>query len=126
MVARSYRGTSGPKIGRVYVSTQNFFFKKFYLEIIDLYPENKMSVFGQVNQAVTLNNTFEQWVDLGVLPEACITRPETCSAAGAALSFWLKVTGHDSEGTTIGILSSRTQTNDPTGFVLTLTSDKLR
>ena len=76
-----------------------------------------------MNKSVSLNKTFEQWVDLGVLPEACITRPETCSAAGAALSFWIKVTDYDSdEDSTEGVLSSRTQNDEPTGFVITLMS----
>ena len=33
-----------------------------------------------------------QWVDLGIHTEACMTRPETCGAAGGAISVWLNVT----------------------------------
>ena len=29
-------------------------------------------------------------MDLGILTEACITRPETCGAAGGALGFWMR------------------------------------
>ena len=30
-----------------------------------------------------------QWVDLGIHTEACMTRPETCGAAGGAISMWV-------------------------------------
>ena len=44
-----------------------------------------------MNTAVTLNHTRRQWVDLGILEDACITRPETCGAAGAAVAFWIRI-----------------------------------
>ena len=31
-----------------------------------------------------------QWVDLGMHTEACMTRPDTCGAAGGAVSLWLR------------------------------------
>ena len=46
----------------------------------------------QINKAITLDHTKGQWVDLGILEESCITRPETCSAGGAAVSVWLRWT----------------------------------
>ena len=45
----------------------------------------------QVNFAWSLDRTKNQWVDLGVHTEACITRPETCGAAGGAISLWMNV-----------------------------------
>ena len=48
-------------------------------------------IFYQVNNAWTLNHTNSQWVDLGIHTEACMTRPETCGAAGGAISLWLNV-----------------------------------
>ena len=44
----------------------------------------------QVNSALNLDRAKYQWVDLGIHPEACMTRPETCGGAGGAISFWLK------------------------------------
>ena len=37
------------------------------------------------------DRTKSQWVDLGIHTEACMTQPDTCSAAGGAISLWLKV-----------------------------------
>ena len=45
----------------------------------------------QVNSALTLDHTKSQWVDLGFHTEACMTRPETCGAAGAAMSLWVNI-----------------------------------
>ena len=45
----------------------------------------------QVNSAVSLDRTRNQWVDLGIHSEACMTRPETCGTAGGAISLWVKV-----------------------------------
>ena len=39
--------------------------------------------------AVQTDHTQSQYVDLGPLPEACITVPETC-ACGATFSAWMK------------------------------------
>ena len=44
-----------------------------------------------MNQAVTTDHSKRQWIDLGVHTEACMTRPETCGAAGGAVSFWMKL-----------------------------------
>ena len=34
---------------------------------------------------------MEQWIDLAVQNETCMTQPETCGAAGGAVSLWLKI-----------------------------------
>ena len=61
--------------------------------------------FPQVNSAVSLDRTREQWVDLGIMEKACITRPETCGAAGGAVSFWIRIVyGGINEP---GVISSR-------------------
>ena len=44
-----------------------------------------------MGSAVGLSIGMKQWVDLGVLQEACITRPETCGAAGGAVSLWARL-----------------------------------
>ena len=59
----------------------------------------------QVNSAWILNLTKSQWVDLGIHTEACMTRPETCGAAGGAFSMWVKVI--DCPSPVRGIISSR-------------------
>ena len=57
----------------------------------------------QVNKALILDRTKSQWVDLGNHTEACMTRPETCSEAGGAISLWINVIDCPSLG---GIVSS--------------------
>ena len=32
-----------------------------------------------------------EWIDLGVHYEACMTDPQTCGAAGGAISIWLRL-----------------------------------
>ena len=52
-----------------------------------------MVIFNfEVNSAVSLDRTKSQWIDLGIHTEACMTRPETCGAAGGAISLWVNVT----------------------------------
>ena len=58
----------------------------------------------QVNCAWTFNDTMNQWLDLGVHTEACMTLPETCSAAGGAISLWINILSCPDYG---GIISSR-------------------
>ena len=59
---------------------------------------------SQVNSALALDGTRSRWVDLGIHTEACMTRPETCGAAGGAISLWIKVIDWSAFG---GIVSSR-------------------
>ena len=49
-----------------------------------------------------MNHARRQWVDLGILEEACISRPETC--ASAAVAFWMRI--NPADGTYHGIISS--------------------
>ena len=51
-----------------------------------------------------MNRTNKQWVDLGDLSVACITRPETCGPEGAAISVWLRL---DALSANSGIISSK-------------------
>ena len=44
-----------------------------------------------MNCALNLNGTKRQWIDLDNHTEACMTVPETCSAAGGAISVWVRV-----------------------------------
>ena len=52
--------------------------------------ENSMIKLN-MNSAVATNRTKKQWIGLGVHTEACLTRPETCGAAGGAISLWLRL-----------------------------------
>ena len=45
----------------------------------------------QKNYALTLDKSKKQWADMGIHTKACITRPETCGAAGGAISVWIKI-----------------------------------
>ena len=60
-----------------------------------------------MNSALTLDNTKNQWVDLGIHTEACMTQPETCGAAGGAISLWVNVM--DCPTPVGGIISSNKQ-----------------
>ena len=44
-----------------------------------------------MNNALIVDHTKKQWVDLGINTEACMTRPETCGAAGGAISVWINL-----------------------------------
>ena len=54
--------------------------------------------YYQVNKALTLNATKKQWIDLGINTDVCMTRPDTCGAAGGAISLWLNVNDCPSGG----------------------------
>ena len=68
--------------------------------------------FDQINDAISLNHTRSQWVDLGILTEACITRPETCGALGGAVAFWMRIDYNVEEGEYRGIISSADSDED--------------
>ena len=57
--------------------------------------------FLQLNQAVQTNNAMSQWVDLGVVTDACMTRPDTCTN-GATMTIYIK----DDDCNSPGVLSS--------------------
>ena len=59
------------------------------------------------------NHLKRQWVDLGIHNEACMIRPETCDAAGGAISVWIKL---NDCGNWCGIISSFS--GSATGFEL--------
>ena len=62
----------------------------------------------QVNNAWTVDRTKRQWVDLGIDTEACMTLPETCGAAGGAISLWMNVIDCQWFGGTVSSLKSGT------------------
>ena len=45
----------------------------------------------QINFAVCTNRLRLQWIDLGIHTKACMTNPNTCGAAGGAVSLWQRV-----------------------------------
>ena len=80
----------------------------------------------QINKAITLDHTKGQWVDLGILEEPCITRPETCGAAGAAVSVWLRWTVEQLSNIA-GIISSHASHNHrSTHFIIASSFGGLR
>ena len=58
-----------------------------------------------------------EWIELGVHYEACMTDPQTCGAAGGAISIWIRIHSFDYHG---GILTTRTKigTNSSTGITI--------
>ena len=47
--------------------------------------------FLKVNFALSLDRTKRQWIDLGYQTKTCMARPETCGAAGGAISMWVNI-----------------------------------
>ena len=77
------------------------------------FPRNFLFSSFKINKAVVPDSKLNQWVDLGDLSEACITRPDTCGPEGTAVAVWVKIhscpNGH-------GFLSSLHSNNQKTGF----------
>ena len=53
-------------------------------------PQRNQTNF-QVNSAISTNFSGRHWVNLGVHMEVCMTHPESCGAAGGAISLWFRV-----------------------------------
>ena len=78
-----------------------------------------------MNKAISLNQDRKQWVDLGIHPEACITIPESCGAAGGSLTFWTKINYND--GSPRGIVSTALAAHWTTQFwIITTDYNKIR
>ena len=60
-------------------------------------------------------------MDLGILTEACITRPEICGAAGGPLGFWIRRIYWNTQRE---VISSHAETG--TYFQITLDGIRLR
>ena len=58
---------------------------------------NEIFISDKVNAALNLDHTNRQWVDLGIHTDICLTQPETCCAAGGAISLWVKRSDQDGE-----------------------------
>ena len=62
----------------------------------------------QINSGISLNHSRNQWVDLGILNDVCMTDPETCVAAGGAVAFWTRRHLYDRQYRTIILARART------------------
>ena len=69
------------------VIQQHFSVKQFSYHEAYLYSE----LILQICNGVETDKTESQYVNLGDLSDACITRPVTCGGEGATVSLWLKV-----------------------------------
>ena len=63
-----------------------------------------------------LDKEQNQWLDLGIHTEACVTQPETCGSTGGALSMWIKL----GSCTYTGIITTK-QKDGASGFSLEAT-----
>ena len=59
-----------------------------------------------MNDAISLDHTRNQWVDLGILTDVCMASPGTCGAAGGAVAFWMRITCCVYDNVDRGIISS--------------------
>ena len=67
-----------------------------------------------MNCAWTVDGTMRQWIDLGIHTEVRMTRPETCGAAGGAISVLINVI--DYFRLRAGIISSLTYRSSGLGI----------
>ena len=77
--------------------------------------EEKLRHFYQINSAVSLDRSQQQWIDLGYHTEVCLSQPEFCGAAGGAVSMWLKIIDYYEIG---GILETNNIDDDNLGFMM--------
>ena len=77
----------------------------------------------QVDKAVSTDRAQSQWVDLGDLSAACITRPDTCESDGAALSVWLKLTDCQDRD---GVISSHAGSPRSAGLLVNCYTSQIR
>ena len=71
----------------------------------------------QINSAVSTDRNLNQWIDLGIHTDVCITRPDTCGAAGGAVSLWLRLLDCG-EGQLSGLITSTPDSFGSTGFII--------
>ena len=91
--------------------------------------KNKMFVsiwfhVSQIMKAVVTNLALNQWVDLGILSEACITVPDTCGPDGAAVAVWVKI--HSCPENAGFLLSLKSSNSKKTGFTFFCYSGNIR
>ena len=84
----------------------------------DAKEKANLILYYQVNCAWFVNHTRSQSIDLGIHTEACMTRPETCGAAGGAISVWVNAIECVSDRG--GIVSSRSSSSS--GSIIYCTS----
>ena len=71
----------------------------------------KMVFVFQINKALAFERSKRQWVDLGIHTGVCMAQPNTCGAAGGAISLWIKLLDCPNDS---GIISSFVATNTST------------
>ena len=70
----------------------------------------------QNGNAISLDATKSQWVDLGVLEGACLAQQGSCGDAGGALAFCM-ILPHQADGWR-GVISSRKDWQENTNFAI--------
>ena len=68
---------------------------------------------------MSTNHSLNQWLDLGIHTEACMTIPETC-CEGGAISFWINIRSCSHNFTNTGLITTQVNTNS-TGSLLVCT-----
>ena len=63
-----------------------------------------------------LDKEKNEWLDLGIHTEACLTQLDTCGSTGGALSMWIKL----GSSTYTGIITTK-QNDGASGFCLEAT-----
>ena len=79
--------------------------------------KTRFLIFLQIGNAVRLDASQRQWIDLGIHTEVCLTRPDRCTIGGA-VSFWIKLIGTE---TYTGLLSTKESSGDIRVFTVVKT-----
>ena len=80
-----------------------------------IYSDNLNHFFiFRKNNAVKLDATLREWLDLGIHTEACLTQPDTCSSTGGSVSMWIKI----GPSTYTGIITTKQNSQNVRGFNL--------
>ena len=62
----------------------------------------------QINSAISTDRAQSEWVNLGVHLEICMTHPESCGAAGGAISVWFRIVACSLAGAVVTTVSNST------------------
>ena len=109
----------------IVLNKSNFLTKVSFINFSIFYT--KIQIFKmhfQINFAVCTNRLRMQWIDLGIHTKACMTNPNTCGAAGGAVSLWRRVIDCLSGAALPGVIT--TITGGSTGFTILCTPTTVR
>ena len=73
---------------------------------------------------MSTNHLLNQWLDLGIHTEACMTRPDTC-LEGGAISVWMNISGCPETHHFQGLITTHVDTNSTGIAIVCLISPRM-